>query len=87
MFVLSLVGIAVVIWLLTQLSFAIQQGKTTSKTSFEKWGHIANIVSAIALTATAAFAVGAIWVANGQLQAMHEEPRPAISRRCSMRIG
>ena len=76
----SLVGIAVVIWLLSQLSFAIQQGKTTwRKTSLEKWGHIANIVSAIALTATAAFAVGAIWVANGQLQAMHEEQRAWVS--------
>jgi hypothetical protein len=62
------------------LSFAIQQGKTTwRKTSLEKWGHIANIVSAIALTATAAFAVGAIWVANGQLQAMHEEQRAWVS--------
>jgi hypothetical protein len=69
--------LALLIWLLSELSSATRE-IPWKKISLERWVQIAEIASAIALTATAVFAVVGAWLATVQLGEMREDRRAWI---------
>jgi hypothetical protein len=74
MLIVYLAGLVLLIWLLNELSSAMRV-ISWRKIAWERWVQIAEIVAAVALVATAVFAVIGAWIATIQLGETREERR------------